>query len=89
MLHASKDGTSHIRKDRTSLLEHLGDAHEHDAARDDAVAVVEVQEAQTRLEAVEAETGPGGQVVGEALVVHDFESGRVVSGSESRKGGLR
>jgi len=34
-----------------------------------------MQHAQAGLQAVEAETCPGGEVVGETLVVHDFESG--------------
>jgi len=34
-----------------------------------------MQDAQTRLAAIEAEAGPRREVVADALVVHDFESG--------------
>jgi hypothetical protein len=43
--------------------------------RHDTIRVVEMQHAQSGLQAVEAETRPCCEVIGEALVVHYFEPG--------------
>jgi hypothetical protein len=52
----------------------LRNADEQHALGDDAVAIVEMQDAQPGAQAVETETRPRCQIVRESLVVHDFES---------------
>ena len=49
--------------------------NQQDTLRHDTIGVVEMQHAQSGLQAVEAETRPCCEVVGEALVVHYFEPG--------------
>jgi hypothetical protein len=39
------------------------------------IRIVQMQHADTRLQAIEAEACPRSQVVAETFVVHDFESG--------------
>ena len=69
----------------------LRNADEQHALRDDAVAIVEMQDAQPGPQPVEAETRPRCQIVREPLVVHDFESVRHLLAKETgrRKIGRR
>jgi hypothetical protein len=81
-----------VRLCRRSPTNRLPDPNKQHTLRHHAIRVIQMQHAQSGVQTVEAETGPGSQVVAQALVVHYFESvgvGCVSWGSYESKGDAR
>jgi hypothetical protein len=59
------------------LTNRLLDPNQQHTLGHDAIRVVEVQHADTGLQAIKPKAGPGREVIADTLVVHDFEPARI------------